>query len=825
MQTPAPVAVAGDGGSADATDTGSHRAKWIVLAVLCLAQLMVVLDATIVNIALPTAQQDLAFSDEDRQWVVTSYALAFGSLLLLGGRLSDLLGRKLMFLVGLVGFAASSALGGAAEGFGTLIVARALQGAFGAMLAPAALSLLTTTFTDPRMRTKAFSIFGAVAGAGGGIGLLLGGLLTEHLSWRWCLYINVALAVVAVAAGVVLLTNDRSKERPVLDWWGTVTAILGLVGVVYGLANAESDGWSSPSTWGFLVAGLVVLVVFTVLQSRVAHPLLPLRIVLHRNRGGSLVALAVTGAGMFGVFLFLTYYMSNSLGYSPVQTGLAFLPMIGAISVAAALLGGPLLARVGPKPVISAGMLLAAVGMVLLTGIELDSAYASAILPGLIVQGLGLGLVFSAAMATATQGVRADDAGVASAMANTTQQIGGSIGTALLSAFAGTAASDWIAENVAGAPSPEQLAEATLASYHTAFWISAGIFAGGAVASFLLLRRGVPDEAGADAPGEGAHVASVAVPAEAPTAANPTAATPRGAHRAQQPVPAAPDSAAQETAAQETAAEVPAARVPAQGVRSDVGLTVSGSVRQHGGRALPGAVVTLTDKTGRQVTRTTSGPDGSYALALPTGGTYLLIVAAAHVQPSATLVAVGGTSVRRDVLLSGRASIAGRVESRDAASGALTPVAGALVTLTDVTGEVVGSTRTDAAGGYAFAQLLGGSFVLTAQSDAHRPLARGVEIPDSGGLACDLQLTGGGRLAGTVVAASDGRRVREASVTLVDAQGEVVAAAVTDDEGAYSFDDLPGGQYTLTAAGYAPVATSVDVEEDAVAAAQVELGR
>jgi len=780
MQTPAPVAVAGDGGSADVPDTGSHRAKWIVLAVLCLAQLMVVLDATIVNIALPTAQQDLGFSDEDRQWVVTSYALAFGSLLLLGGRLSDLLGRKLMFLVGLVGFAASSALGGAAGGFGTLIVARALQGAFGAMLAPAALSLLTTTFTDPRMRTKAFSIFGAVAGAGGGIGLLLGGLLTEHLSWRWCLYINVVLAVFAVAAGVLLLTNDRSRERPVLDWWGTVTAILGLVGVVYGLANAESDGWSSPSTWGFLAAGLVVLVVFVVLQARVRHPLLPLRIVLHRNRGGSLLALAVTGAGMFGVFLFLTYYMSNSLGYSPVQTGLAFLPMIAAISFAAALLGGPLLARFGPRPVISSGALLAAVGMVLLTRIELDSSYASTILPGLLVQGLGLGFVFSAAMATATQGVRADDAGVASAMANTTQQIGGSIGTALLSAFAGTAATNWIADNVSGQPTPLQLAQATLASYHTAFWWSAGIFAAGAVLSFLLLRRGVPQ----------------------------------------------PETDGREVpASTATAIALAPASVPSQATRSDVGLTVSGTVQQSGGRPLAGAVVTLTDQGGRQVTRTGTGADGSYVLALPTGGTYLLIVAAAHVQPSATLVAVGGASVRRDVSLSGRASIAGVVGSRDAATAAVTPVAGALVTLTDVTGEVVGSTRSDGNGGYAFAELLGGSFVLTVQSDAHRPLARSVEVPDTGGLTCDLQLTGGGRLTGTVVAASDGRRVREASVTLLDAHGEVVGAAVTDDQGAYAFSDLPGGQYTLTAAGYAPVATSVDVEEDAVAATHVELGR
>ncbi|NAZ87388.1 MFS transporter [Kineococcus indalonis] len=483
--TAAPVA------AEPAAPGGTSRAQWIVLAVLSLAQLMVVLDATIVNIALPTAQQALGFSDENRQWVVTSYALAFGSLLLLGGRLADVLGRKPVFLIGLVGFALASALGGAAQGFGVLIVARALQGAFGAMLAPAALSLLTTTFTEPAARTKAFGIFGGVSGAGGGIGLLLGGLLTEHLSWRWCLYINVLLAVVAVAAGAALLEHRRPTHRPPLDWPGVVTAVLGLVGVVYGLANAEVDGWGAPGTWGFLLAGVLLLVVFCRLQTRVAHPLLPLRVVLDRNRGGSLLAMAVTGAGMFGIFLFLTYYMSATLGYSPVQTGLGFLPMIAAISVAAGVVGSALLPRVGPKPLVPSGLVLAAAGMVLLTRIAADSSYVTVVLPGLVVTGLGLGFLFASAMATATLGVQASDAGVASAMANTAQQIGGSIGTALLSALAGSAAADHLA-GLGGAPTPADVVQATLASYHTAFWWSAAIFAVGAVVAGLLLRPGVP---------------------------------------------------------------------------------------------------------------------------------------------------------------------------------------------------------------------------------------------------------------------------------------------------------------------------------------------
>src|SRR4051794_38296482 len=287
-----------------------------MLAVLGLAQLMVILDATIVNIALPSAQQDLGFSDADRQWVVTAYSLAFGGLLLLGGRLADMFGRRRMLLVGLAGFAAASALGGAATGFGTLVAARAVQGGFGAVLAPSALSLLTITFTDPKERGKAFGIFGAIAGAGAAIGLLLGGLLTEYLSWRWCLYVNVPIAVAAGIGALVFIQRVEPTKGVRLDIPGAVLAVLGLSGLVYGFARAATDGWGDPITVTVLVVAVLLLIGFVLLQRRLEHPLLPLRVVLDRRRGGAYLAMMLSAIGMFAIFLFLTYYLQQILGFS-----------------------------------------------------------------------------------------------------------------------------------------------------------------------------------------------------------------------------------------------------------------------------------------------------------------------------------------------------------------------------------------------------------------------------------------------------------------------------------------------------------------------------
>ena len=477
----------------DPSTTAHHARRWLILVVIGIAQLMVVLDVTIVNIALPSAQRDLGFSDDDRQWVITAYALAFGSLLLLGGRIADLFGRKWTFIAGLLGFAGASALGGAAQSFDLLVAARALQGVFGALLAPAALSILTTTFTDPGERGKAFAVYAAIAGMGGAIGLLLGGALTEALDWRWCLYVSIAFAVPAAIAATLVMQHVPAPARPRLDVPGVLTASSGLFALVFGLARAESDGWGDPVTLAFLAASALLLVSFVALQRRVAQPLLPLRVVGDRDRGASFLAIGTASAGLFGLFLFLTFYLQDTKGMTALETGLAFLPLSFSIAPTVGIVSTRILPRTGPRPLVPTGMAIAALGMVLLTRIGVDTAYASHVLPSLILVGVGFGLIFGPSFATATYGVPPRDSGVASAMVNTSQQIGGSIGTALLSTMAASAATDFLVGRGAG---PEALRQAAVDGYVTAFWWAAGIFAAGALVCAALLRAETRPAAG-----------------------------------------------------------------------------------------------------------------------------------------------------------------------------------------------------------------------------------------------------------------------------------------------------------------------------------------
>lgn len=482
-------------GTSAPAQSASHAVRWWILATVGLAQLMVVLDATIVNIALPAAQTDLGFSNGDRQWIVTAYSLAFGSLLLFGGRLSDIVGRKPMFLIGLIGFAASSALGGASINFGMLVGARALQGAFGAMLAPTALALLTTTFTDPKERAKAFGVFGAIAGGGGAVGLLLGGVLTENLDWRWNLYVNVVFAIAAVIGGILFVKNPaRTGPRARIDIPGTVLISAGLFSLVFGFSNAESNGWSNWSCWGFLAAAVVLLAAFMVWQTRSSHPLLPLVILRDRNRGAALISVLIVGAGMFGVFLFLTYYLELTLKFSPIETGLGFLPLILSLILSAQFSTNIFTRVLGPKVLAPIGLVLGALGMLYLSRLGADANYAVDVLPGLILVGLGVGAVMPPAIQGATVGLDPRYAGVASATVNTSQQVGGSIGTALLNTLAASAITAYVADHVASAQGSKAAiaaiaVQAQLHSYSVAFLYGSLFFAVAAAVTVVMYRR------------------------------------------------------------------------------------------------------------------------------------------------------------------------------------------------------------------------------------------------------------------------------------------------------------------------------------------------
>ncbi len=507
-------------GAATVQSSQPDPRRWLVLAVVGIAQLMIVLDLTVMNIALPSAQRALGFSTVDRQWVITAYSLAFGSLLLLGGKIGDLFGRKPVFLTGLIGFALASAVGGASTSFAMLIIARACQGVFAAMLAPAALSVLTTTFSDPRERGRAFGVYGAIAGGGGLVGLLLGGVLTEYLNWRWCLYVNLLFAIAAVIGGALLLSHHHRTGPVRLDLAGVVLVSASMFCLTYGFANAATHNWHTPSTWGFLVAGVVLVVSFAVRQARAASPLLPPRVVLDRNRGGAYLAILIVGASMFGLFLFLTYYEQTIKDYSPVVTGLAFLPAIAMVMTFAQISNIVLMPRIGPKLLVGIGMLIAAGGMAWLTRIGVHTSYVSSVLGPLMVSGAGIGLSMPPSMNTGTFGVARHDAGVASATLNVGQQLGGSIGTALLNTLATSAAAAYVAvhltPSVAASPSARAGVEAAAAvhGYTTGFWWTSAFFAGGAVICGSLMRWG-PLWRQAEKTGEPEIVADLAGPAVA----------------------------------------------------------------------------------------------------------------------------------------------------------------------------------------------------------------------------------------------------------------------------------------------------------------------
>jgi EmrB/QacA subfamily drug resistance transporter len=465
------------------TDVDLDPKRYWSLAIIAIAQLMIVLDASVVVVALPSAQHALHISIANRQWVMSAYTLAFGSLLLLGGRIADYLGRRRLFIIGLLGFGVASALGGLAQNQAMLFGARALQGAFAAVMAPAALSLLTVTFTEARERAQAFGVYGAVAGGGAAIGLVLGGILTEFASWRWTLLINVPIALAAAVAAQRVIRESRAEARHGYDLPGAVTATGGLFLLVYGFTMVASHGWASSLTLTLFGGAIALLGAFVAIELRSSHPLLPMRVILERRRGGSLLTSLLVGCAMLGTFLFLTYFLQGTLGYSALKTGFAFLPFSGGIIVGASV-ASKILPRSGPRNLIVTGLTMAAFGLLWFSRLGVQSTYAAHVLLPEVLVSIGMGLVFVPMNSTSLYGVHPEDAGVASAMVNTTQQVGGALGTAFLNTVAASATAGYLATRVASAPVVQS---AAVHGYTTAFEISAALVAMSAVVAGIFI--------------------------------------------------------------------------------------------------------------------------------------------------------------------------------------------------------------------------------------------------------------------------------------------------------------------------------------------------
>ena len=461
--------------------------RWRTLFVVAIAQLMIVLDSSIMNIAIPSAKVELGISDANQQWVITAYTLAFGSLLLLGGRIGDYMGRKKVFLIGLIGFAGASALGGIASTQGLLFASRALQGVFAALLAPAALAIISVTFTVPAERAKAFGVIGAISGGGAAIGLILGGTLTEYFSWRWCLGVNVPFAIVAALLAIRFVHESKAQGDHTYDIPGVVTATAGLFSLTYGFNQAATSGWADTLTIGFLAIAVVLLIIFVLIEMRVKNPLMPLRVVTERNRAGSYLGSLVVGAGLFSMFLFLGLYLQVVLGYSPLKSGFAFLPFTAGIIIFAGI-ASQLLPKFGPKPLMVPGLIAASFGLLMLARITPETSYTTHVLPSLLIMSSGMALVFIPLTSTSLHAVSHHDTGVASAMVNTSQQIGGSLGTALLNTVAATATATYATANTA--LGDKVMPFAMTHGFTVAFKFSAVLLLAGAILLFFFINIG-----------------------------------------------------------------------------------------------------------------------------------------------------------------------------------------------------------------------------------------------------------------------------------------------------------------------------------------------
>lgn len=754
----------------------SKLRKWFALVVISVSQLMIVLDATIVTVALPTMTNDLEISPADRQWVMTAYLIAFGGLLLLGGRVADYLGRKKTFIIALLGFAAVSALGGFANELWLLLIARAGQGVFAALMAPAGLALLSVSFTDAKERSTAFAIYGACASGGSVIGLVLGGVFTDYLSWRWCLWVNTPIAIVAALVAIPFLIESKAAGKPRLDVPGALLATGGLVAIVYGFSEAERNGWSADRTMALLAAGVAILVLFVVVQAKVKEPLLPLRIVMHRSRGGANLAMLLAASSLMGAFLILTFYMQAVLGYSELKAGLAFMPFNAGV-----LLAMPLVARLGPRIppryLIVVGAASAAIEVGLIMRFQTDSGYATEVLPVMLFGGFGLGMVFLPTINCGTLGVDERDLGVAGAAINTSQQIGAALGIALANTIAANRASDFLEGKV---PSPPNFLEAQVEGYQlSGFWAMVVAVVAGVVTFFLIDARKL-------------DTASMEAVPPPPTGPAPAKAEPGFAL---DPAPGEPDRAVVSTQPMRIVPDYPDAK------------KISVTVRDQTGAAIPMTALTLLDQAGRGMSRTRTGEDGAGELTVPDLGSYVLVARAGGQPPQAMTVQVTGPTVPLEVVLQSISVLTGAVRGVNGHG----PLPDATVTVTDAHGTVVATERTGPAGNYEVRNLTGGDYTLVVSAPRFRPEAMRVAVGGTGATRRDVELSASGQINGIALAGRHGGPLADAQVTLIDGTGTIVGSALTAEDGRYGFEDLHEGSYTLVATGFPPVSETVQV--------------
>ena len=797
----------------DPQPRGLRANAWLTLVAVALGLFMVGLDGSVVSIANAEIARDLNATTAELQWVTNSYLLALAAALILGGKLGDRLGRRTVYLVGVVGFTVASVAIGLAGSIEGVIAFRALQGLFGAMLMPNTLALLRAVF-PPKKFGMAVGIWAMISSVSTALGPIVGGLLVEHVNWESVFYINAPIGVIALVFGLVVLPQSKNEAAASekFDVPGVVLLALGLLAVVFGVVKGETWGWTSAGTLGAIIGGVVVLVLFGWYETRVAHPLLPMR--LFRNPALT-IGTFVTALNFFvllGVIFFVMLYLQNVRGFTPVEAGVRTLPL-SLVSMVASPLGAKLTEKFGPRLTMPLGMVLQAGAAFAMLSWSADSSYAT-MWPPFAALGLGVGIVMSASSDAIVGNAPVKDGGIAGGLQATSLQVGGALGTSvlvsLISSRVGSTLTDSLTD--AGVPHsaaarfeeakdavamgvapvsdamPAQLRAAVVEGSHTAFMN--GVHTAVVVTGILALLGAALAALGLRGRADGHEENDANVPSPAADPAAPATDT--------SPVPAATAGA--------TAA-----------VRSSGGIPVSGHVLGAESAPVPQAAVTLISLGGRQVGRVVAHPDGSYTVDAPGAGSYVLIASAEGYQPQASTVVVGDDPVSYDILLSGTSGLVGTVRSADHKK----PVVGAMVVAADVRGDVLAAGLTDTDGTFSFAELVPGQLTLAVTAAGYRPIALPVEIAAQGVTRTEVELFSGLQVQGVVQAA--GRPLNDARITLLDAAGNVVAGATTGEDGTYAFTDLDGGEYTVLAAGYPPKATNLTVRGSGVESHDIEL--